>query len=287
MIASRPKKYGSLLKSSSPLPGFRLSLGFTVAYLTAVVLIPLVAILLRAVHNGRAAFWSAITSPRVEASYRVTLTSAVAAALLSALLGMLIAWVLARYRFPGKRLVDALIDLPFALPTAVAGIALTSLYSEHGWIGRHLEPHHIHVVFTQLGIILAMTFVGLPFVVRSVQPVLAEIDKSIEEAARSLGARPWHIVVRILLPVSLPALVTGTALAFARGVGEYGSVIFIAGNMPMKTEIASLLIVTKLEEYDYEGAAAIAVAMLALSCIVMLGLNLLQWRLQRREGKRA
>lgn len=280
-------KYGSLLKSSSPLPGFRLSLGFTVTYLTAVVLVPLVAILLRAVHNGRAAFWSAITSPRVEASYRVTLTSAVAAALLSALLGMLIAWVLARYRFPGKRLVDALIDLPFALPTAVAGIALTSLYSEHGWIGRHLEPHHIHVVFTQLGIILAMTFVGLPFVVRSVQPVLAEIDKSIEEAARSLGARPWHIVVRILLPVSLPALVTGTALAFARGVGEYGSVIFIAGNMPMKTEIASLLIVTKLEEYDYEGAAAIAVAMLALSCIVMLGLNLLQWRLQRREGKRA
>jgi sulfate transport system permease protein len=287
MTASNTKKFGSLLKSSSPLPGFRLSLGFTVTYLTAVVLIPLAAILLRAVHNGREAFWSAITSPRVEASYKVTLTSAVAAALLSALIGMLIAWVLARYRFPGKRFVDALIDLPFALPTAVAGIALTSLYSEHGWIGKHLEPHHIHIAFTQLGIILAMTFVGLPFVVRSVQPVLAEIDTSIEEAARSLGARPWHIITRILIPVSLPALVTGTALAFARGVGEYGSVIFIAGNMPMKTEIASLLIVTKLEEYDYEGAAAIAVAMLALSCVVMLGLNLLQWRLQRREGKRA
>jgi sulfate transport system permease protein len=200
--------------------------------------------------------------------------------------GFLVAWVLARYNFPGRRIVDALIDLPFALPTAVAGISLTSLYSEKGWIGRFLEPRGIHVAFTQAGIVLAMSFVGLPFVVRSVQPVLEEIDTAMEEAAASLGASDWQVFARILAPVSLPALVTGAALAFARAAGEYGSVIFIAGNMPMKTEIAALLVVTKLEEYDYTGASAIAVAMLALSFVVMLSLNLLQWWLQRKVGER-
>ena len=220
------------------------------------------------------------------AAYRVTLVSALVAALLSGVFGMLVAWVLARYEFPGKRVVDALIDLPFALPTAVAGISLTTLYAENGWIGRYLEPHGIHIAFTQLGIILAMSFVGSPFVVRSVQPVLEDIDPAMEEAAASLGASRWHIFTRILAPACLPALMTGTALAFARAAGEYGSVIFIAGNMPMKTEIAALLIVTKLEEYDYSGAAAIAIAMLALSFVVIVGINLLQWRVQRREGKR-
>jgi sulfate transport system permease protein len=269
------------------LPGFGLSLSFTLLYLTAIVLLPLLAIVLRGLHGGSAAFLHAIASPRVYAAYRVTLTSALAAALLSAVFGMLVAWVLARYEFPGKRIVDALIDLPFALPTAVAGISLTTLYAEGGWIGRYLEPHGIHVAFTQLGIILAMSFVGSPFVVRSVQPVLEEVDGALEEAAASLGASPLQIFTRVLMPISLPALLTGTALAFARAAGEYGSVIFIAGNMPMKTEIAALLIVTKLEEYDYAGAAAIAVAMLSLSFLVMLAINLLQWRMQRREGKRA
>lgn len=281
-----PNKTFGLLKRSSPLPGFRLSLGFTWLYLLVIVLLPLAAILTRSLSGGTAVFLHAITAPRVVAACRVTMESALIASLVAAVFGFLVAWVLARYSFPGHRIVDALIDLPFALPTAVAGISLTSLYSETGWLGRILEPHGIHIVFTQLGISLAMCFVGLPFVVRSVQPILEEIDGAMEEAATSLGASDWQVFTRILLPISLPALVTGAALAFARAAGEYGSVIFIAGNMPMKTEIASLLVVTKLEEYDYTGASAIAVAMLALSFVVMLALNLLQWRLQRREGKR-
>ena len=274
------------LKRSSPLPGFRLSLGFTWLYLTLIVLLPLAAIITRSLHGGSAQFLHAISTPRVGAAFRVTLASALLASVVAAVFGFLVAWVLARYNFPGQRIVDALIDLPFALPTAVAGISLTSLYSEKGWIGRFLEPQGIHVAFTQTGIVLAMSFVGLPFVVRSVQPVLEEIDTAMEEAAASLGASDWQVFARILAPVSLPALVTGAALAFARAAGEYGSVIFIAGNMPMKTEIAALLVVTKLEEYDYTGASAIAVAMLALSFVVMLSLNLLQWRLQRKVGER-
>ena len=274
------------LKRFSPLPGFRLSLGFTWLYLTLIVLLPLAAIITRSLRGGSAQFLHAISTPRVEAAFRVTLASALLASVVAAVFGFLVAWVLARYNFPGRRIVDALIDLPFALPTAVAGISLTSLYSEKGWIGRFLEPRGIHVAFTQAGIVLAMSFVGLPFVVRSVQPVLEEIDTAMEVAAASLGASDWQVFARILAPVSLPALVTGAALAFARAAGEYGSVIFIAGNMPMKTEIAALLVVTKLEEYDYTGASAIAVAMLALSFVVMLSLNLLQWRLQRKVGER-
>ena len=281
-----PAKSWSMVTRSSPLPGFRLSMGFTLTYLTVIVLIPLTAILLHGARLGFGAFLHTVMAPRVLASYRVTLGSAAAAALLSALFGLLLAWVLARYDFPGKRIVDAVVDLPFALPTAVAGISLTALYAENGWIGRYLEPHGIHVVFTPIGIVMAMSFVGFPFVVRSVQPVLEDLDPAMEEAAASLGANVWQRFTRIIAPVAFPALLTGTALAFARAAGEYGSVIFIAGNMPMKTEITALLIVTKLEEYDYTGAAAIAGAMLALSFTIMLVVNLLQWWVQRREGKR-
>lgn len=271
---------------SSPLPGFGLSFGFTLTYLTAIVLIPLIAIVLHGIREGPRVFLHTVTSPRVLASYRVTLGAAAVAALLSAVFGMLVAWVLARYSFPGKRVVDAMVDLPFALPTAVAGISLTALYADSGWIGRLLVPLGIHVAFTPLGIVMAMSFVGFPFVVRSVQPVLEDLDPAMEEAAASLGAGSWQRFTRIIVPVALPSMLTGSALAFARGAGEYGSVIFIAGNMPMKTEITALLIVTKLEEYDYSGAAAIAVAMLILSFAIMLVVNLLQSRVQRREGKR-
>ena len=286
MPETKRKKSWSLVTRSSPLPGFRVSIGFTLAYLTAIVLIPLAAILLHGSRLGWSVFLHTVTAPRVLASYRVTLGSAAVAALLSAAFGLLLAWVLARYSFPGKRIVDALVDLPFALPTAVAGISLTALYAESGWIGRYLEPHGIHVAFTPLGIVMAMSFVGFPFVVRSVQPVLEDLDPAMEEAAASLGANVWQRFPRVIAPVAFPALLTGTALAFARAAGEYGSVIFIAGNMPMRTEITALLIVTKLEEFDYTGAAAIASAMLALSFIIMLAVNLIQWRVQRREGKR-
>jgi sulfate transport system permease protein len=286
MPETKRRKAWSLTTRSSPLPGFRLSMGFTLAYLTVIVLIPLTAILLHGTRMGFSAFLHTVTAPRVVASYRVTLGSAAAAALLSAAFGLLLAWVLARYDFPGKRIVDALVDLPFALPTAVAGISLTALYAGNGWIGRYLEPHGIHVAFTPLGIMMAMSFVGFPFVVRSVQPVLEDLDPAMEEAAASLGANVWQRFTRVIAPVAFPALLTGTALAFARAAGEYGSVIFIAGNMPMRTEITALLIVTKLEEFDYTGAAAIAVAMLALSFAIMLAVNLIQWRIQRKEGKR-
>jgi sulfate transport system permease protein len=286
MAATQAKKSWSFLTRSSPLPGLRLSLGFTLTYLFLVVLLPLAAIVLHGLRGGVGVFLHTVTAPRVLASYRVTLGSALVAALVSAVFGMLVAWVLARYSFPGKRIVDALVDLPFALPTAVAGISLTSLYAESGWLGRYLEPHGIHVAFTQLGIIMAMSFVGFPFVVRSVQPVLEDLDPAMEEAAASLGASNMQRFTRVIVPVVVPSLLTGTTLAFARAAGEYGSVIFIAGNMPMKTEITALLIVTKLEEYDYSGAAAIAVAMLLISFTLMFFVNLLQWWVQRREGKR-
>jgi sulfate transport system permease protein len=286
MTERAQKRRGRPLKQASPLPGFGLSLGYTLVYLTAIVLIPLAAITLRSLHEGPAEFVHAISTPRVAIACRVTLECALIASLLATSYGYLIAWVLARYEFPGRRIVDALIDLPFALPTAVAGIALTTLYSQTGWIGNHLEPHGIHIVFTQAGIVLAMSFVGLPFVVRSVQPVIEELDPAMEEAAISLGASDWQVFSRVLAPASMPALATGAALAFARAAGEYGSVIFIAGNMPMKTEVAALLVVTKLEQFDYVGASAIAVAMLALSFFVMLALNLLQWKMQSRKGVR-
>ena len=284
--SQKRRRSWSLFRKSSPLPGFRLSFLFMAIYMTVIVFIPLTAIVLHGAREGFGAFLHTIAAPRVLASYRVTLGSAAAAAAFSALFGMLLAWVLARYSFPGKSIVDALVDLPFALPTAVAGISLTALYAEHGWIGRYLEPLGIHVAFTPIGIVMAMSFVGFPFVVRSVQPVLEDLDQAMEEAAASLGANSWQRFTRIIVPVAFPALLTGSALAFARAAGEYGSVIFIAGNMPMKTEITALLIVTKLEEYDYSGAAAIASAMLALSFTIMLLVNILQWWVQKREGKR-
>lgn len=264
------------------LPGFGLALGFTLAYLVLIVLFPLSAVFAKGLSLGWQEFLAATTSPRVLASYRLSFGSALLAALVNLFFGGLLAWVLVRYRFPGKRLVDALVDLPFALPTAVAGIALTALYSSNGWLGGLLEPLGIRVAFTPLGVVVALVFVGLPFVVRTVQPVLEEAERELEEAAASLGANRWQSVVRVILPGLVPALLTGFALSFARAAGEYGSVIFIAGNMPMVSEIAPLLIVTKLEQYDYRGAAAIAVVMLLVSFTLLLAINLLQARAGRR-----
>jgi sulfate transport system permease protein len=271
-------------KTHSVLPGFNLALGFTLLYLGLIVLIPLSAAFMKSAGMGLDAFWEAVTSPRVLASYRVSFGASLAAALVNTLFGLLVAWVLVRYTFPGKRLFDALVDLPFALPTAVAGITLTALYSSNGWIGQFLEPFGIKVAFTPLGIMVALTFIGLPFVVRTVQPVLEDLDPEVEEAAASLGANRWHTFHLVIFPALLPALITGFALAFARCLGEYGSVIFIAGNMPMISEITPLLIVTKLEQYDYAGATAIATAMLLVSFALLLVINLLQWWSARRHG---
>lgn len=266
------------------LPGFGLSLGFTLTYLGLVVLIPLSAVFLKTFTMTWDAFWNAISSERVLASYRLTFGGALIAAAFNALFGGIVAWVLVRYRFPGKKMIDALVDLPFALPTAVAGIALTALYSANGWFGRYLETLGIKVAFTPLGVIVALTFIGLPFVVRTVQPVLEEAERELEEAAASLGANRLQTFVRVIFPAVLPALLTGFALAFARATGEYGSVIFIAGNMPMVSEITPLFIVTKLEQYDYAGATAIAVVMLLVSFALLLTINLLQgWT--RRRGR--
>jgi len=259
-------------------------MGFTLFYLCLIVLIPLSATFLRAAETSWAQFLETVTAPRVLASYRLTLGASLAAALINAVFGLLAAWVLSRYRFPGKKVVDALVDLPFALPTAVAGIALTSVYSANGWIGRFLEPRGIKVAFTPLGVVVALTFIGLPFVVRTVQPVLADLDVELEEAAACLGANRLQIVRRVILPPLVPALLTGFALAFARALGEYGSVIFIAGNMPMVSEITPLLIITKLEQYDYAGATAIASVMLAASFLLLLAINGLQWWSARRGG---
>jgi sulfate transport system permease protein len=266
------------------MPGFRLSLGFTLFYLCLIVLIPLSALFIKTFTLSWEGFVNAVTSERVMASYRLTFGASLIAAALNVLFGGIVAWVLVRYRFPGKRLIDAMVDLPFALPTAVAGIALTALYSGNGWIGRYLQPLGIKVSFTPLGIVVALTFIGLPFVVRTVQPVLEEFEHELEEAAASLGASHWQTFSRVVFPSILPALLTGFALAFARATGEYGSVIFIAGNMPMVSEITPLFIVTKLEQYDYAGATAIAVVMLVVSFLMLLLINLLQaWA--RRRGR--
>ena len=263
-------------KRNNVLPGFTPNLGYTIFYLSLIVLIPLSALVFKTAGLSWHDFLATVTAPRVLASYRVTFGTALVAALINAVFGVLVAWVLVRYRFPGKRLVDALVDLPFALPTAVAGIVLATLYSANGWVGRYLEPHGIKVAFTPLGIIVAMTFIGLPFVVRTVQPVIEELDAELEEAAACLGATRLQTFRRVLFPLMLPSLMTGFALAFARAIGEYGSIIFIAGNMPMVSEITPLLIITKLEQYDYQGATAIATVMLLASFIMLLLINLLQ-----------
>src|SRR4051812_46711722 len=268
--------------SRSVLPGFGLSLGITCTYLSLVVLLPLATIFARTANLSGSAFWSTITNPRVMAAYRVTFGASFVAALINTVFGLLVAWVLVRYRFPGRKIVDAMVDLPFALPTAVAGIALTTLYASNGWVGSRLEPLGIKVSYTWLGIAVALVFIGLPFVVRTVQPVLEDLEVEVEEAAASLGARRWQTFTRVVFPTVAPALLTGFALAFARAIGEYGSVVFISGNMPMKTEIVPLLIITKLEQYDYAGATAIALVMLIVSFALLLTINLLQWAARRR-----
>lgn len=265
-----------MLGKRGVLPGFGLSLGYTVFYLAFLVLLPLGALVLSAQGLGLTEFWRVATDERALAAYRLSFGASLLAALVNAVIGVLVAWVLTRYTFPGQRLCDALIDLPFALPTAVAGIALTAIYAPTGWLGAPLASLGIQVAFAPLGVFVALTFIGIPFVVRTVQPVLEELDPSIEEAAAVLGATRWETFRRVILPALLPAVLTGFALAFARGVGEYGSVVFISGNMPMRTEIAPLLIVTKLEQYDYAGATAIACVMLTASFLALLVINLLQ-----------
>jgi sulfate transport system permease protein len=266
------------------LPGFGLSTGFTVLYLGLVVLVPLSALALRATALSWEEAWRIVASPRALAAYRVSFGASLLAAALNVVFGVLVAWVLARYRFPGRSLVDAVVDLPFALPTAVSGIALTAVYSRTGWIGRWLEPLGVKVAFTPLGVTLALTFIGLPFVIRTVQPVLEDLDADLEEAAAVLGAGRWETVRRVLFPVLLPAALTGFALAFARALGEYGSVVFISGNMPLRTEIAPLLIMTRLEQYDYAGAAAIGVVLLGASFLLLLAVNRLQAWTRARAG---
>jgi sulfate transport system permease protein len=269
------------------LPGFGLSLGFTIAYLSLIVLIPLSAAFIKTASLTWPAFWNIVTAPRVVASYKLTFGASLGAALLNTAFGLLVAWVLVRYRFPGRRLADALVDLPFALPTAVAGIALTGLFAPNGWFGSLLAPLGIKVAFTPLGVLIALTFIGLPFVVRTVQPVLEELPRELEEAAATLGASRAATFRRVVFPIVLPALITGFALAFARAIGEYGSVIFIAGNMPMVSEITPLIIITKLEQYDYSGATAVAVVMLVVSFALLLAINALQAWTRRRQGAQA
>ncbi len=268
------------------IPGFGLSLGFTIFYLALIVLIPLSAVFLKTFTLTWEAFWNAVTSDRVMASYRLSFGASLLAAFLNVIFGGIVAWVLVRYKFPGRRLIDALVDLPFALPTAVAGITLTALYSQNGWIGRFLEPLGFKVAFTPVGVVLAMTFIGLPFVVRTVQPVLEDAERELEEAAASLGASSLQTFIKVIFPGIFPALLTGFALAFARATGEYGSVIFIAGNMPMVSEITPLFIITKLEQYDYAGATAIAVVMLVVSFALLLLINLLQSWSRQRGGRK-
>src|SRR5216683_3121495 len=273
-------------KKRSNLPGFGLALGYTVLYLSLIVLIPLAATFLKASSLSWQQFWHIAASPRAIASYRLTFGASLIGALINLVFGVLVAWVLVRYSFPGKRLFDSLVDLPFALPTAVAGIALTAIYSGNGWIGQYLQPLGIKAAYSQLGVVIALTFTGLPFVLRTVQPVLEDLDKEMEEAAASLGADRWQTITRVLLSAVLPAALTGFAMAFARAVGEYGSVVFISGNMPMRTEITPLLIITKLEQYDYAGATAIAVVMLVASFVLLLTINLLQaWSGGRLKSK--
>jgi sulfate transport system permease protein len=272
-----------VLKRPSVLPGFGLAMGVTVLYLSLLVLIPLAAAFLKAASVSWAQFWATVTSPRLVASYRLTFGASFLGAAINVVFGVLAAWVLVRYRFPGRRLVDALVDLPFALPTAVAGIALTAVFAGNGWIGQYLEPLGVKATFSPLGVVIALTFIGLPFVVRTVQPVLEDLEAELEEAAASLGAGRWQTFRRVIVPTILPATLTGFALAFGRAIGEYGSVIFISGNLPMRTEITPLLIVTKLEQYDYAGATGIAVVMLVVSFALLLAINGLQWWSRRYQ----
>ena len=270
-------------KQRSILPGFGLTRGFTIVYLSLIALIPLMGLCLKTTELTWGQFWAIVTDARVLAAYRLSFGASLIAAGINVVFGAIVAWVLVRYRFPGRRLVDALIDLPFALPTAVAGISLTAIYAETGWIGRYLDPLHIKVAFGPLGVVVALTFIGLPFVVRTLQPVLEDLDPEVEEAAASLGALRGQTIRRVILPELWPVLLTGFALAFARALGEYGSIVFISGNMPMRTEIIPLLIVMKLEQFDYTGATAIAVVMLFASFVLLLAINLLQrWTGQRR-----
>jgi sulfate transport system permease protein len=268
----------TLLRTRRVLPGFGITMGFTLLYLSLIVLIPLSTILLKTATLSWSDFWGTVTSARTLAAYRLSLETAWIAASVNAIAGVLVAWVLVRYRFPGKRLIDGLVDLPFALPTAVAGIALTSLYASSGWIGGYLEVLGVKIAYTPSGIVMALIFIGLPFVVRTVEPVLQDFDAAVEEAAASLGASRWQTFIRVMMPELLPALLTGFALAFARGLGEYGSVIFIAGNMPLRTEITPLLIMMKLEQFDYAGATAIALVFLGISFTLLLSINILQWK---------
>ncbi|QBC43367.1 sulfate ABC transporter permease subunit CysT [Iodobacter fluviatilis] len=272
-------------KQPSVLPGFNLSLGYTLFYLSIIVLLPLSALLIKTSALSWEHFWQIISEPRVVASYKLTFGASLLAALINLFTGLLVAWVLVRYQFYGKRFIDAMVDLPFALPTAVAGIALATIYAPNGWIGQYLEPLGIKIAFTPIGIVIALTFVTLPFVVRTVQPVLQDLEHELEEAACSLGAGRWQIFYKVIFPTILPALLTGFALAFARAIGEYGSVIFIAGNMPFVSEITPLMIISKLEQYDYLGATAIAVVMLVVSFALLLLINGLQWWTAKRLGR--
>lgn len=273
-------------RNRAVLPGFGLTLGFTLTYLGLLVLIPLAGVFAKSAGLGWDGFWGAISAPRVRAALELSFGAAFVGAGINLVFGPLVAWVLVRYEFPGKRLFDAIVDLPFALPTAVAGIALTALYAGNGWLGRFIEPLGVKVAYTPLGIVVACAFIGLPFVVRTLQPALEDAEKELEEAAASLGANRWQTITRVILPAVLPALLTGFALAFARAVGEYGSIIFIAGNLPLVSEIAPLLIIIKLEEFDYSGATAVASAMLVLSFAVLLAVNVLQAWTRRRQGGR-
>lgn len=273
-----------MAKQKNVLPGFNLTLGYTLLYLSLIVLIPLSAAFIKTTELSFDEFWSVVTAPRVLASYKLTFGASLIAALINAAFGLLTAWVLVRYHFPGKKIIDALVDLPFALPTAVAGIALTAVYAGNGWIGSLLEPHGIKVAFTPIGVIIALTFIGLPFVVRTVQPVLEDLEAETEEAAASLGANRLQTFTKVILPTLWPALLTGFALAFARAIGEYGSVIFIAGNVPFVSEITPLIIITKLEQYEYSSATAIAVVMLIISFLLLFAINGLQWWASRRNG---
>jgi sulfate transport system permease protein len=284
MTTSAAGATGWQFRKPSVIPGFGLALGFSLAYLTLIILIPLSGLAWRSAALGWADFWAIATDPRVVKSLQLSFGASLIAAAVNVVFGAIVAWVLVRYRFPGRRILDAMVDLPFALPTAVAGIALTALYSPKGWIGSLFAPLGIKIAYTPLGIIIALIFIGLPFVVRTVQPVMEEIDKEVEEAAATLGASRFQTIARVLMPGLAPAIVTGFALAFARAVGEYGSVIFIAGNLPFKTEIAPLLIVIKLEEYNYAGATAIAAIMLAISFAMLLVINLLQSWSRKRYG---
>jgi sulfate/thiosulfate transport system permease protein len=273
--------------SPSVLPGFGMTLGFAGLFLTFIVLIPMAALIIRASSLPLEEFWRIATEPRALASYRLTFGASLVAASLNAVFGFIIAWSLVRYRFPGRRIIDAIIDLPFALPTAVSGIALATVFAPNGWLGAQLEPLGIQVAYTWLGVVVALTLIGLPFVVRSVQPALEEVDVTLEEVAESLGASRWMVFRRVILPTVLPSLATGFTLALARAVGEYGSVIFIAGNLPLRTEITPLLIVIKLEQYDYLGAAALGLVMLCVSFVMLLSINAINgWRVRRNSGRR-